>query len=111
MSVLSSDRAAIERDFATNFFGTLDTTRQLVPVIERNGGGAIANVLTVVSLASMAALGGYSAAKAAAFSMTQSLRIELRPRKIAGPRGLPRSRRYRHVQGHHVALERQFASM
>jgi NAD(P)-dependent dehydrogenase (short-subunit alcohol dehydrogenase family) len=82
MSVLSSDRASIERDFATNFFGTLETTKAVVPVIERNGGGAIANVLTVVSFASMAPLGGYSATKAAAFSMTQSLRAELRSRKI-----------------------------
>jgi NAD(P)-dependent dehydrogenase (short-subunit alcohol dehydrogenase family) len=82
-SVLASQRADVERDFATNFFGTLDATRCLVPVIERNGGGAIVNVLTIASLASMPALGGYSAAKAAAFSMTQALRAELKPRKIA----------------------------
>jgi NAD(P)-dependent dehydrogenase (short-subunit alcohol dehydrogenase family) len=82
-SLLTSPRADVERDFATNFFGTLDATRALFPVIERNGGGAIVNVLTVTSLASMPALGGYSAAKAAAFSMTQALRAELKPRKIA----------------------------
>jgi NAD(P)-dependent dehydrogenase (short-subunit alcohol dehydrogenase family) len=57
-SVLASARADVERDFATNFFGTLDAAKALVPVIERNGGGAIVNVLTIASLASMPALGG-----------------------------------------------------
>jgi NAD(P)-dependent dehydrogenase (short-subunit alcohol dehydrogenase family) len=83
MSVLKSARSDLERDFATNLFGTLETTRALVPVIEKNGGGAVANVLSVVSFASMPMLGGYSAAKAAAHSVTQSLRFELRPRGIA----------------------------
>lgn len=40
------------------------------------------NVLTLVSLASMAGIGGYSASKAAAWSMTQSLRVELRKKNI-----------------------------
>jgi short-subunit dehydrogenase len=39
-------------------------------------------VLTVVSLASMAGLGGYSASKAAAFSLTQAVRADLRGKNI-----------------------------
>lgn len=81
--LLTASRSDLERDLATNFFGTLAVARAFAPVIEANGGGAIANVLTVVSLASMPALGGYSAAKAAAFSLTQALRAQLRPKKIA----------------------------
>ncbi len=57
--------------------------RAFAPVIERSGDGAIANVLTVVSLASMAGLGGYSASKAAAFSLTQAVRAELKSKNIA----------------------------
>jgi NAD(P)-dependent dehydrogenase (short-subunit alcohol dehydrogenase family) len=72
---------AIELDMRTNFFGTLAVTRGLLPAIER-GRGAVANVLTVVALASMPGLGGYSASKAAALSLTQALRGEL------GKRGL-----------------------
>jgi short chain dehydrogenase len=33
----------------THYFGTLDVTRAFVPVIERNGGGAVLNVLSVLS--------------------------------------------------------------
>jgi NAD(P)-dependent dehydrogenase (short-subunit alcohol dehydrogenase family) len=80
--LLATPRSDIERDLATNFFGTLAVTRAFAPIIERSGGGAVANLLTVVSLASMPALGGYSAAKAAAFSLTQALRAQLRAKKI-----------------------------
>lgn len=75
--LLDTPRAQIEREFATNFYGTLGVTRALRPALERAGDAAIVNVLTVVSLASMSALGAYSASKAAAFSLTQGLRYEL----------------------------------
>jgi len=82
---LTSSRAQIEQDFATNFFGLLDVTRAFVPVLERAGragGAAIANVLTVVSLASRPVIAGYAASKAAAFSLTQALRPELEAKGI-----------------------------
>lgn len=82
-SLLTSSREETNRNFETNFFGTLSMIRHFAPVIERNGGGAIANVLTVVSLASMAGLGAYSASKAAAFSLTQAMRAELKSKNIA----------------------------
>jgi short-subunit dehydrogenase len=40
------------------------------------------NVLSLASLASFPALGGYSASKAAAYSMTQALRPELKAKGI-----------------------------
>lgn len=82
-SLLRRPLDEINRNFETNFFGTLSMIRAFAPVIEKNGGGAIANVLTVVSLASMAGLGGYSASKAAAFSLTQAVRGELKNKNIA----------------------------
>ena len=45
-------------------------------------GGTIVNVLSLTSLASFPALGGYSASKAAAYSITQSLRPELKKKQI-----------------------------
>jgi NAD(P)-dependent dehydrogenase (short-subunit alcohol dehydrogenase family) len=81
-SALSSPLSRIQEDFATNVFGSLAVTRALLPALERNGGGAIVNVLSVVSLASMPGLGGYSASKAAALSLTQALRGELASRGI-----------------------------
>jgi NAD(P)-dependent dehydrogenase (short-subunit alcohol dehydrogenase family) len=81
--VLGSAPALIEQDFAINFFGTLAATRAFLPALERSRGGAVVNVLSVASLASMPALGGYAAAKAAAFSATQALRGELREKGIS----------------------------
>jgi len=81
-SPLTAPRADIDRDFATNVFGTLAMSRAFVPSIERAGGGAIVNMLSVVALASMPALGGYSASKAASLSLTQGLRAELRTKGI-----------------------------
>lgn len=72
---------AIERDMRVNYFGTLAITRALLPAIEKKK-GAIANVLSIVSLASMPGLGGYSASKAAAYSLTQALRGELGKRGV-----------------------------
>lgn len=80
-NLLASSRAALESDFATNFYGPLEVTKALLPALEKNQGG-IVNVLTLLSYASMPALGGYSAAKAAAFSLTQALRSELKKRRV-----------------------------
>jgi len=72
----------IARQFETNFYGTLNMARAFAPVLEANGGGTIVNVLTLVALASMPGLSTYNASKAAAWSMTQSLRATLAGKKI-----------------------------
>lgn len=77
-SVLDGDLSGFERDMQTNYVGTLRAIRAFVPVLKSNGGGAIANVLTLIALAPASGMAGYSASKAAAHSMTQSLRAELR---------------------------------
>ena len=81
--LLAAKPEELAHDLRVNFTGPLLVARAFAPKIEANGGGAIANVLSVVSLGSMPALGGYSASKAAAFSLTQALAAELTPRKIA----------------------------
>lgn len=82
-TALEGDLAGFERDLATNYFGALRTTRAFVPVLERNGGSAVVNVLTLIALAPVSPMAGYSASKAAAHSLTQALRGELRSRGIA----------------------------
>jgi NAD(P)-dependent dehydrogenase (short-subunit alcohol dehydrogenase family) len=81
-SVLDAPEQAFARNFETNFYGVLAMSRAFAPVIERNGGGAVVNILTLVALASMPGLGVYNASKAAAWSLTQSLRAGLSGRKI-----------------------------
>jgi NAD(P)-dependent dehydrogenase (short-subunit alcohol dehydrogenase family) len=82
-SVLDAPQQAFERNFSTNFYGVLSMSRAFAPVIERNGGGPIVNILTLVALASMPGLGVYNASKAAAWSLTQSLRAALSGRNVA----------------------------
>src|SRR4029079_615733 len=81
-SQVSAALAGIRREFETNYFGTLQVTRAFVPALEANKYGAILNVLAVVSLVSIHGLGGYSASKAAAHSLTLGLRGELSKRGI-----------------------------
>ncbi len=79
--LLETSKASVESDFAVNFWGPLSLTKALVPQLEKSE-GAVLNMLTLVSMASMAAIGGYSASKAAAWSMTQALRKQLGERGI-----------------------------
>jgi NAD(P)-dependent dehydrogenase (short-subunit alcohol dehydrogenase family) len=82
-NVLSTSQAELDADFQTNLHGTLAVIKAFLPVLERAPGGAtIANILSLTSLASYPALGGYSASKAAAYSATQALRPELKAKRI-----------------------------
>jgi NAD(P)-dependent dehydrogenase (short-subunit alcohol dehydrogenase family) len=81
-TALAGDLAGFERDLLTNYLGTLRVTRAFVPALERNAPAAVVNVLTLIALAPMGPMAGYSASKAAAHSITQALRAELRPRGI-----------------------------
>lgn len=81
--LLDGDLDAARREMDTNFFGTLAVTRAFVPVIEGNGGGAVLNVLSVLSWLSLPAAGGYCASKSAAWSMTNAVRLSVADRGIA----------------------------
>jgi uncharacterized protein (TIGR00369 family) len=76
-SLLTGSLDDVQREFDTNFFGTLAVARAFAPVLAANGGGALVNVLSVLSWISMPTTGAYCASKAAAWSMTNSLRMEL----------------------------------
>lgn len=71
-----SDRAALERTLAVNVFGTNDVTQAFLPALAFSG-GAIVNILSAYALAPLPLIASYSVSKAAAFSMTQSLRALL----------------------------------
>jgi NAD(P)-dependent dehydrogenase (short-subunit alcohol dehydrogenase family) len=71
-----SDRAALEQHLAVNLFGTYAMTQGFLPSLTRSR-GTIVNVLSLASLAALPLDPGYSISKAAAFSLTQSLRALL----------------------------------
>jgi NAD(P)-dependent dehydrogenase (short-subunit alcohol dehydrogenase family) len=79
---LTSAIEEIRAEFDVNFFGPLSVTRALAPIIEGNGGGNILTVHSVLSWLAMPGAEAYSAAKAALWSQTNSLRLALAPRGI-----------------------------
>ena len=76
-----SDRAVLERHLAVNFFGTYAVTQAFLPLLVRSR-GAIVNVLSVTAFAALPLIPAYSISKAAAFSLTQSLRALLAGRGV-----------------------------
>ena len=80
--LLSGSFEDIRLEMETHYFGTLSVIRTFVPIIEANGGGAILNMLSVLSWLHAPGSGAYSAAKAAAWAMTDAIRTELAPRRI-----------------------------
>jgi NAD(P)-dependent dehydrogenase (short-subunit alcohol dehydrogenase family) len=64
----------IERQLAVNLFGPLNVARAFLPQLKRSK-GAIVNNLSTAALAPMPIIPAYSISKAAALSMTQSLRM------------------------------------
>ena len=64
-------------EMAVNYFGTMEMCRQFGPVLGANGGGAIVNMLSILSRVNLPAIGTYCASKAAALSLTQGVRAEL----------------------------------
>jgi NAD(P)-dependent dehydrogenase (short-subunit alcohol dehydrogenase family) len=61
----------------TNYFGTLSMCRAFAPVLAANGGGALINMLSVTSFYANPLDASYGASKAAAWSLTNGVRIEL----------------------------------
>lgn len=68
---------ASRQEMEVNYFGTLMMTRAFAPILKKNGGGALVNILSVASLGNFPMLGSYSASKAALHSLTQGIRAEL----------------------------------
>jgi NAD(P)-dependent dehydrogenase (short-subunit alcohol dehydrogenase family) len=70
--------AALCIEFAVNVIGLLSVTTAFVPIPSSNGGGVIANVLSVVSWYVYPFKATYCASKHAALALTDGLRIQLR---------------------------------
>lgn len=76
-SLITGDLVTIGREMETNFYGPLLTTRAFAPILGANGGGAILNVVSALSWFTVPGVGAYSASKAAAWSLTDTTRLEL----------------------------------
>jgi NAD(P)-dependent dehydrogenase (short-subunit alcohol dehydrogenase family) len=76
-----SDRAALERHLTVNLFGTYGVTQGFLPLLTRSR-GAIVNVLSVTAFAALPLIPAYSISKAAALSLSRSLRALLAGRGV-----------------------------
>jgi NAD(P)-dependent dehydrogenase (short-subunit alcohol dehydrogenase family) len=75
--LVTGDLDKIRREMETGFHGTLSVVRAFAPVLAANGGGAILNVLSRMSWLSYPGANSYAVAKAAAWSLTNGIRLEL----------------------------------
>jgi NAD(P)-dependent dehydrogenase (short-subunit alcohol dehydrogenase family) len=71
-----SDRDALEQQLAVNLYGTYGVTQAFLPLLTGSG-GAIVNVLSLAAVAAVPVMPAYSISKAAAFSLSQSMRALL----------------------------------
>ena len=71
------DLAAAREEMEVNYFGPLAMARAFAPILARNGGGAIVNVLSSGGLVAVPAMGGYSPSKFAGRAAATCLRAEL----------------------------------
>jgi NAD(P)-dependent dehydrogenase (short-subunit alcohol dehydrogenase family) len=83
-----SDPAALEQHLAVNLFGTYRVTQAFVPLLARSR-GAIVNVVSLAALATVPITPAYAISKAAAFSLSQSLRALLAGRGVTVHAVLP----------------------
>lgn len=68
---------AVRRELETNVLGGLTMIRELAPALAANGGGAVVNVLSAMSWFGVRGGNAYHLSKAAAWAMTNGVRLEL----------------------------------
>jgi NAD(P)-dependent dehydrogenase (short-subunit alcohol dehydrogenase family) len=75
--ISAPDLETARAEMEVNYFGMAAMCRAFAPILQQQGGGAIVNILSLLGKVNLPFSGSYSASKAAAISMTQSVRAEL----------------------------------
>jgi len=73
---------ALTKEINVNVFGLTRMAQAFTPVLEKNKGGALVQLNSVVSIKTFLDITSYSASKAASYSVTQGLRELLTPKNI-----------------------------
>ena len=71
-------RELLERQFATNLFGTLELTNGVLPLMRRQGHGRIVMISSILGRVAVPWRGAYNASKFALEGLSDTLRLELR---------------------------------
>jgi short-subunit dehydrogenase len=75
--LVTGDLDAIEAVMDSNYYGALHMIRAFAPILARNGGGAILNVLSAAAWMTVDGNAAYAAAKSAEWGLTNGVRVEL----------------------------------
>lgn len=76
-NLVTGDLSAIRSTMDSNYYGTLAMIRAFAPILARNGGGVILNVLSAAAWNTVDGNTAYAAAKSAEWGLTNGVRIEL----------------------------------
>jgi NAD(P)-dependent dehydrogenase (short-subunit alcohol dehydrogenase family) len=76
-NLVTGEMEAVRWVMESNYFGTLNVIRAFAPVLARNGGGAIVNVLSAAAWQTVDGNTAYAAAKSAEWGLTNGVRLEL----------------------------------
>jgi len=76
-NLVTGDLRAIRSTMDSNYYGTLAMIRAFAPILARNGGGAILNVLSAAAWNTVPGNTAYAAAKSAQWGLTNGVRVEL----------------------------------
>jgi len=74
--------SALRKQFETNVFGLHECTRQIIPVMRKQGYGKIIQHSSVLGIISLFGRGAYNSSKYAVEGITDTLRLELQDTKI-----------------------------
>jgi NAD(P)-dependent dehydrogenase (short-subunit alcohol dehydrogenase family) len=75
----AADDEWARHEIEVNYLGNLAVSRAFAPILIANGGGAMVNVLSILSRVNHPGMATYCASKAALYSVTQAFRAQLRP--------------------------------
>ncbi|SBS76068.1 Short-chain dehydrogenase/reductase SDR [uncultured Mycobacterium sp.] len=76
-NLVTGDLDAIRAVMDSNYYGALAMIRAFAPILARNGGGAILNVLSAAAWNTVDGNTAYAAAKSAEWGLTNGVRVEL----------------------------------
>ncbi len=82
-NILEGDLLGMDNDLQVNYFGTIKMMRAFAPILIRNKPSLMINIISIAAYSPLPSIAGYAASKAALFSATQSVRIELAKKDVS----------------------------
>jgi NAD(P)-dependent dehydrogenase (short-subunit alcohol dehydrogenase family) len=82
-TILEGEISGMEYDMKINYYGTVNMMREFATILENNTPSKIVNIVSIAAYSPLPSIAGYAASKAALFSATLSVRIELAKKGIS----------------------------